>query len=874
MQNTLKPGTKLCSGKYRIDSVIGQGGFGITYRATYFREIKEELGSIIAEVPVAMKEYFFSDYCDRGEDSFTVSVTNSQTRMFEDFKRKLIKEAHIISGLQHPHIVRVLEVFEENNTAYVAMHFIQGLSLKEVIEKKGKLAEKDALKYITHIAQALDTVHRQNVLHLDVKPGNILIETATDKAFLIDFGASKRYDSSSHEETSTTPAAKSKGYAPPEQYLDGGVSLFSPATDVYALGATLYRMLTGTLPPESLALMNDLAELVPPRKINPAISINIEKAILKAMALKRKDRFQTCAELVDNLNLTGFKNPSGLDNEDEPTQIENEDHHWRNTTKTDTVAAYKNYLATFPKGKYATLAKKRIAEIEEPTIINNNDNFAKVETDIWEKIKNSTNIDDFKNYLQKYPNGKYTTEAKKRIGQIIAGQKSDKPDIKPDSFSKPVRFKTPLIIAIATAIAIILFFLLKPSEDGDWQEAQNQNNEAAYSQYLADYPQGKYTAAAQENIDWLQAQSNNSTAAYNSFVQKYGSKSPFYQTANQAVAALYYDSISPKLTLPNLRAYLASDRAKQLSEEYRTNAENKLKALVADSISYAQNTELQAKDEAAWKEAKRKNTKVALEKYIADFPQGTHIAEAKTAIDVLDWEQAQKDATINSYEKYLSNNPQGSYRTQAQKAIAELKNPTVTTGTVTDIDGNTYKTIKIGTQTWMVENLRTTKYNDGTAIPNVTDKDQWTKLTTGAYCWYDNNTANKNKYGALYNWYAVDTKKLAPKGWHVPTDAEWTTLINYLGGESTAGGKMKATTGWNSPNTGASNSSGFSAFPSGNRNAYDGTFNGAGNYGYWWSSTANGSSGAWYRYLYYNDAKAYRKYKSRSLGFAVRCLKD
>jgi len=676
MQNTLKPGTKLCSGKYRIDSVIGQGGFGITYRATYFREIKEALGSIIAEVPVAMKEYFFADYCDRSEDSFTVSVTNSQIRMFEDFKRKLIKEAHIISGLQHPNIVSVLDVFEENNTAYVVMYFIQGLSLKEIIEKKGKLAEKDALKYITHIAQALDTVHRQNVLHLDIKPGNILIETATDKAFLIDFGASKRYDSASHEETSTTPAAKSKGYAPPEQYLDGGVSLFSPATDIYALGATLYRMLTGTLPPESQALVTDLAELVPPRKINPAISINVEKAILKAMALKRKERFQSCADFVVNLNLSGFKNLTGLDNKDEPTQIENEDHHWRNTTKTDTVTAYKNYLATYTKGKYATHAKKRIAEIEEPTIINNNDNFAKVETDIWEKIKSSTNIDDFKNYLQKYPNGKYTTEAKKRIGQIIAGQKSDKPD------NKPVRFKTPLIIAIAVIAIIITLFIWKPWENNSQTEA------------------------------------------------------------------------------------------------------------------------------------------------------------------VID----------NSQTEAVNDNSQ--------------------TETVTDIDGNTYKTIKIGTQTWMVENLRTTKYNDGTAIPNVTDNDQWANLTTGAYCWYDNNTENKNKYGALYNWYAVDTKKLAPEGWHVPTDAEWTTLINYLGGESTAGGKMKATTGWNSPNTGASNSSGFSAFPSGYRYASNGTFYYAGSGGDWWSRAADGSSDAWYRYLDYDSAEAGRYNGNRRNGFAVRCLKD
>src|SRR5674476_633708 len=117
--------------------------------------------------------------------------------------------------------------------------------------------------------------------------------------------------------------------------------------------------------------------------------------------------------------------------------------------------------------------------------------------------------------------------------------------------------------------------------------------------------------------------------------------------------------------------------------------------------------------------------------------------------------------------------------------------------TVTDIEGNVYHTVKIGTQTWMVENLKTTKYKDGTAIPLVTDNKVWINLPTPAYCWYDNDaTTYKNTYGALYNWYAVNTGKLAPTGWHIPTDAEWTTLQNYVGGELVAGDKMKATTLW------------------------------------------------------------------------------
>jgi uncharacterized protein (TIGR02145 family) len=140
--------------------------------------------------------------------------------------------------------------------------------------------------------------------------------------------------------------------------------------------------------------------------------------------------------------------------------------------------------------------------------------------------------------------------------------------------------------------------------------------------------------------------------------------------------------------------------------------------------------------------------------------------------------------------------------------------------TVKDIDGNVYKTITIGTQVWMAENLRTTKLDDGKIVPLVTDDKIWAGLNTPAYCWYTNNAPeNKNKYGALYNWYTVSTNKLCPRGWHVPTDAEWKTLITNLGGESVAGGKLKekGTSHWQSPNAGATNETGFTALPSGER---------------------------------------------------------
>jgi uncharacterized protein (TIGR02145 family) len=200
-----------------------------------------------------------------------------------------------------------------------------------------------------------------------------------------------------------------------------------------------------------------------------------------------------------------------------------------------------------------------------------------------------------------------------------------------------------------------------------------------------------------------------------------------------------------------------------------------------------------------------------------------------------------------------------------------------TNTSITDIDGNVYNTVTIGTQTWMVENLKTTKYRNGDAIPNVTVDASWAALVTGAYCWYNNDAATyKATYGALYNWYAVtDSRNIAPTGWHVPTDAEWTTLTTFLGGESVAGGQLKetGTSHWISPNTGATNSTGFTAFSGGTRFS-NGTFNAFGSLGYWWSSTKYVTGNARSRYMYYKDSSVYRPYYSMYYGFSVRCLRD
>jgi uncharacterized protein (TIGR02145 family) len=209
-------------------------------------------------------------------------------------------------------------------------------------------------------------------------------------------------------------------------------------------------------------------------------------------------------------------------------------------------------------------------------------------------------------------------------------------------------------------------------------------------------------------------------------------------------------------------------------------------------------------------------------------------------------------------------------------ACKKSGNPVPLPNSVTDIDGNVYHTVVIGTQVWFVENLRTTRYRNGDLISCVSDSADWRSSTTGAYCNYRNNLKNSAVYGCLYNWYAVtDSRNIAPIGWHIPSDAEWTTLSNYLGGESVAGGKLKATgtTLWTSPNTGATNSSGFTGLPGGYRH-FSATYKGIEEVGYWWSAAAVGDTVSWMRELNYDNFQVVRLYFVKTNGFSIRCLRD
>ena len=191
---------------------------------------------------------------------------------------------------------------------------------------------------------------------------------------------------------------------------------------------------------------------------------------------------------------------------------------------------------------------------------------------------------------------------------------------------------------------------------------------------------------------------------------------------------------------------------------------------------------------------------------------------------------------------------------------------------VTDIDGNIYHTTTIGTQIWTVENLRTTKYNDGSVIPFVNDNLTWTQLTTAAYCWPGNDQIT---YGALYNWAAVNSGKLAPAGWHVPSRNDWMTLASFLGGFNNAGGHLKetGTQHWNAPNIGATNDYGFTALPGGYRSIVSGDYINIGNQSCWWSSTGTIDS-CLHMTIYNTSAQLLYQMLNKNFGMSVRCIKN
>ena len=278
----LKSGTYLQGDKYRIERSLGQGGFGITYLAEH------ELAGRM----VCIKEFFPKSFYNRDADSSHVSLgSQGSAEMMDAYKQKFLKEARTIARLDHQNIIHIHDVFQENGTAYYVMEYIEGESLQDIVRRRGALPTDEALALMNPVIDAVGYIHDRRIMHLDIKPGNIMVRKEDGRPILIDFGLSKQYDEEGNQ-TSSTPVGISHGFAPIEQYQMGGVSAFSPQTDIYSLGATLYYLVSGTVPPQAAIVANEGMPELP-----ATISTNVRTAIEKAMEFRSKQRPESIAKL-------------------------------------------------------------------------------------------------------------------------------------------------------------------------------------------------------------------------------------------------------------------------------------------------------------------------------------------------------------------------------------------------------------------------------------------------------------------------------------------------------------------------------------------------------------------------------------------------
>ena len=303
----LEQGSTLQGGKYRIEGVLGRGGFGITYRGSTTAKISGELGEMTVKTPVAIKEFFMNTLNARDNSGVVTSPTQGSQEQVEQFRSKFIREARNLADMRHKNIINVSDVFEENGTVYYVMRYLSGGSLTDKVKQQGRLSETQAVNYIRQIGAALEYLHSRKMCHLDVKPGNVLIND-DGEATLIDFGIAKVFGSDGQALTDS-PVTYTTHYAPLEQYQ--GLQDFSPQTDLYSLGATLYFLVLGQKPPVASEVNEDGMRQKP-----EDLSVQVWRAIVAAMQPRRKDRPESIALWMKMLDGIGIPQPTETDNEE------------------------------------------------------------------------------------------------------------------------------------------------------------------------------------------------------------------------------------------------------------------------------------------------------------------------------------------------------------------------------------------------------------------------------------------------------------------------------------------------------------------------------------------------------------------------------
>lgn len=509
---TLIPGTPLCNGKYIVEHVIGSGGFGITYQARH----------AMMDHVFAIKEFFISGKCVRNTQHNTVLIQDITADIFNKYKRRFVDEARLLANLDHKGIVRVIDVFEENGTAYYAMPFVQGQTLQKKVETLGPLSIGDTINYIAQLTESVAYIHKNHILHRDLKPDNIII-TPNHCTMLIDFGSARQFI---NDEVQHHTAILTQGYAPPEQY--SATSKKGNYTDIYALGGILYFCLTGRTPLDGMT--RSIEPLPEPISINPSIPPHINHAIMKALELQPANRHQTVEEFRNDILGNVEESPSfDIDREAQQRQLEErqrqneermrieqekmraesaareaelrEEKDWLDAKKSNSVVSWKNFIQHYPSSKHLNeaqkhllicsenetlsncrtiegyqafmqafpnsshidFAKRKIEELEKVRIIEDNK--------AWESYLQSKSTEKLKKYIATYPNGIHAQEAK----NVLKGK---------------ARKKTIIILSglAFLLIAAVIAYLLWPTEGKAWKKAQKENTFESYSTYLDSYP--------------------------------------------------------------------------------------------------------------------------------------------------------------------------------------------------------------------------------------------------------------------------------------------------------------------------------------------------------------------------------------------------
>jgi len=575
---------------------LGEGGFGIVYKAY-----------------------------DNYRDTWVAIKQSKFKKEQENFS--LQKEVELASKLpDHPNIAHYETCYRFNvpmmgTYDFGILQYYQEGNLS-VLRKAGKITNKNLNKILEGILSGIAHLHKHNIIHRDIKPGNILIAKRGNDYIpkITDFGISKQGVASDQSFISNSLAGGTYSYAAPEQ-LKGETKMRRNA-DLWSFGVIVYQLMTDKLPFEPTTpdtsseaartevvnkilegnLPSDIASIAPPHKY----------IVEQCLVLNKIDRVQTAKELIEILN--------------------------GNTSTSQDTTPKKTVRTSRDLSRQDLPADKTITE---PPVQTSRDLSAD------KTITEEQNPAGFKN-----PQGINSTPEKKN--------------------------KTKILIPIAAAIiGIILAFIIfgKPSEENRWQTAQEHNTSEAYEQYLADYPQGTFTEQAQENLAWLQTKQENTTAAYNKFKQEYPQSNKLNDAENE-IQKLQLDSTLALNNTQSLRAYIQQYPQGNYTEKTKI----KLDVLVQDSIK---NAKLYAQDKAAYDKAKRKNTESAYQTYINNYPQGQYLKEAKQQIVYLNneelrkaddyaWKKAKRTGTKESYQTYINNYPQGQYLSQAKTAIKNI----------------------------------------------------------------------------------------------------------------------------------------------------------------------------------------------------------